>query len=133
VGGEVGLDVGADVVGLGRLVQGRGQAHGVVEQPDRVRERVAEEARDAQGDVDARAAQLLGGDGLQTGHAAGGVVPDRADAEQGERLGHIVPGRAHRAGTPQRQPHGRRPFAVVGAVALQQGVREGLAGLPGEA
>ena len=44
---------------LGGLVQGGGQAYGVVEQADGVRERVAEEAGDAQRDVDAGAAQLL--------------------------------------------------------------------------
>ena len=89
--------------------------------------------RDAQGHVDARAAQLLERDRLQAGHAARGVVPDRADAQQREGLGDVVAGGAHRAGAPQGQADGGGPFAVVGAVALQEGVGEGLAGLPGEA
>ena len=50
--------VGADVVLLGGLVQAGDQPDGVVEQRDHVREGVAEEAADADGHVDARAAQL---------------------------------------------------------------------------
>jgi hypothetical protein len=53
VGGQASLDVGADVVGLGRFVQCGGQACDVVQEADGVREGVAEETRDAQGDVDA--------------------------------------------------------------------------------
>lgn len=98
-----------------------------------MRERVAEEARDAEGDVDARAAQLGERDGLQAGDAAGGVVPDGADAEQGERLGDVVACGAHRARTPQGQADGGGPVSVVGAVPLQEGVGERLSGLPGEA
>lgn len=68
--GEVGLGVGADVVVVGGFVEGCGEAYRVVEQPDGVRERVAEEAGDAQGHVDARAAQVGEVDRLQAGDAA---------------------------------------------------------------
>jgi hypothetical protein len=68
--GQVGLGVGPYVVVLVRLVQGGGQAHRVVQQADGVRERVAEEAGDAQGDVDSGAAQLLVRDRFEARHAA---------------------------------------------------------------
>ena len=57
--GKVGLRVGAHVVLLVRLVQCRDQLNGVVEQCEHVRERITEESGDADGDVDARAAELF--------------------------------------------------------------------------
>ncbi len=131
--GEVGLDVGPHEVLLVGLLLGGGQAHRVVQQGDDVREGVAEEAGDAQRHVDARAAQLLQRDRLQAGDPAGGVVPDRAHAEQGEGLGDVVAGGAHRAGAPEREPdRGRVGAVVVGGVPLDQRGGERLAGLPGE-
>ena len=57
--GQVGLRVGADVVVLGGLVEAGDELHRVVEHRHHVREGVAEEAGDAHGDVDARAAELV--------------------------------------------------------------------------
>ncbi len=89
--------------------------------------------RDAQRDVDTRAAQFGERDRLQAGDPPRGVVPHRADAEQRERLGDVVARGAHRAGAPQRQARPRwASRRRVGAVARQQGVGERLAGLPGE-
>ena len=45
-----------------------------------MRERIAEEAGDAHGHVDARAAQFLGRDHLQARDPAGGLIPLGADA-----------------------------------------------------
>ena len=56
--------VRGDVVLVGRLVERRHLRDGVVEQHDEVREGVAEEARDAHRDVDARPAELLQRDHL---------------------------------------------------------------------
>src|SRR5690606_10995409 len=65
--GVVSLGVRPYVVLPGRRVEQGGQPYGVVEQPDRVRERVTEEARDAQRHIDPGTAQLLVRDGLQAG------------------------------------------------------------------
>ena len=55
----VGQDVRAQVVRVGGLVEVGHGPHRVVEQRDDVRERVPEEAGDAQRDVDAGPAQLV--------------------------------------------------------------------------
>ena len=130
----VGTGVGPDVVALVRLVEVLDHLHRVVEQCQDVRERVAEEPGDTDGGVDARAAQFLQTDDLEVRDPAGGLVPDRPDTEEGEHLGDVVAGGAHRGGAPDRQPDGRRVGAVVVlAVAIDQRVGEQLTGLPGEA
>ena len=112
------------------LVARRGELHRVVEQLHDVREGVAEEAGDAQGHVDARAAELLARHELEAGDAAGRLVPDRPHAEQPERLGDVVAGGAHRAGAPDHEPDRDRVLAVVGDVALEQRVAERAGHLP---
>ena len=69
--------MGADVVLLGGLVEAGDQLDGVVEHGHDVREGVAEEARDAHGDVDAGPAELGQRDGLEVDDPARRVVPDR--------------------------------------------------------
>ncbi|CAM5239809.1 hypothetical protein SVIOM74S_05465 [Streptomyces violarus] len=90
VPGGVLVGVRPDVVQLGGLVQLGDLADGVVDQPHHVRERVPEEARDTDRHVDARPAQLLRGDRLETGHPARGVVPHRPAAQQRQDLGDVV-------------------------------------------
>ncbi len=75
--GEVGLRVCADVVVLVGLVEVGDQPHRVVEHRDDVRERVAEEAGDAHGHVDARPAELGQRDRLQVHDPPRRVVPHR--------------------------------------------------------
>ena len=76
--GRVGQRVLAHVVALGRLVEPGDQRHRVVEQRHQVREGVAEEARDAHGDVDPRPAELLQRDRLEPDHPPRLGVPRRA-------------------------------------------------------
>ena len=90
------------------LVEAGDQADGVVEEGDQVGEGVAEEAGDAQRDVDAGPAELRERDGLEADDPPGLRLPDGPDAEQGEGLGHVVALRAHGRGTPQHQPDGAR-------------------------
>ena len=68
--GQVGVDVRAHVVDVGGLVQLGDGPDRVVEQRDDVRERVAEEAGDADRDVDAGPAQLVQRHDLEAGDAA---------------------------------------------------------------
>lgn len=128
--GGVLVGVRADVVAVGGLVQLGHRAHRVVDQAHDVRERVPEEAGDADRDVDARPAQLLQAHHVETGHAARGVVPDRAAAEQREDLGDVVALGAHRGRAPDRQTDGLGVLARVLQVPLHQGVGERLPDLP---
>ena len=64
-----------------------------------VRECVAEEAADTDGHVDAGAAEFVQGDRFERADAARRLVPHRTHAEQGQHLGDIVTGRAHRRGS----------------------------------
>ena len=125
---DVGLDVLADVVV--RLVQGRHGPDRVVEQRDDVRERVAEEAGDAHGDVDAGPAELRARDDLEPGDPPGRLVPHGAGADEREDLGEVVALGAHRARAPHREPDAARVLAGVGDVAGQQRVGERAADLP---
>ena len=116
--------VGAHVVRLRRLVEAGDHRGGVVEQLHEVRERVPEEPGDAHDDVDARPSELGERDGLDAGDASGLVVPARADAEERERLGHVVALRPHRRGAPDHEPDGLGHRAVLGDVAVDELVGE---------
>ena len=76
------------------------ERHRVVEQVDQVREGVAEEARDADRDVDPRPAELLERDQLEAGDPPRLRVPDGPHAEQGEDLAGVVARRPHRRRAP---------------------------------
>ena len=123
--------VGAQVV-VG-LVQFRDGGDRVVDQRDDVRERVAEETRDAQCHVDARPAELRTRNDREAGDAARRLVPLRAYADEGEHLGDVVALRAHRGRTPDGEADAARVLARVGQVAFEQRRGERGADLPGVA
>ncbi len=92
----------------------------LVEQLDLGREGVAEEARDAQGDVDPRPVEQAERQDLEAGDPVRGAVPERPRADQGQRLGDVVAAGAHVGGAPGRQRQRARPVAVLLDVALDQ-------------
>ena len=89
------------------LVERGDGACGAVDEVDQVREGVAEEARDAQGDIDARAAEDATRHDLEPGDAAGLALPVRARAHQRQRLRDVVAAGAHVGGAPGRQRDAR--------------------------
>ena len=103
----------------------------LVEQLDLRRERVAEEAGDAQGDVDPRAVQQVRRQDLDAGDPVRGRIPDRPRADQRQRLGDVVAAGAHVGGAPGGQRHGPRPVAVLLQIALDQQRRRLPAEMPG--
>ena len=127
------LGVGADVVHVVRLVVESGdEGYGVVQRGHHVRERVAEEAADPDGHVDARAAELVRAGSAPAGQPAGRLVPVRPYAEQREHLGHVVARGAHAGRAPDGQADRVGVGSGVGQVPLEQRVGHGLAGLPGQ-
>src|SRR5262245_64239151 len=83
-GGRQALDLlaharGDGIVGF-RLIELANGANCLVEELDLGREGIAEEARDAQGDIDARPAELGERDHLVAGHPPGRRVAYRFDA-----------------------------------------------------
>ena len=112
------------------LVEGHHLGHRFVQQADQVRERVPEKAADADGHVDARAAQFGQGDDLHPQQAAVFPLPDGPHAHQGQHLGHIIPVRAHVAGAPHADGHTFRVRARLAAVAFDNLPRQLLAHLP---
>src|SRR5204862_7380090 len=98
-----------------------------------VRKRVAEEAGDPDGDVDAGTAELLPWDDREPGDPPRRLVPHRPDADQREDLGEVVALGAHRARAPDREPDAARILTGVGAVAGEQRVGQRAADLPGAA
>ena len=109
-------------VQIGGFIQVLHGARGAIDQGDQLRESVAEEAGDAQGDIDAGAAK----DGLRQDFEACdpavGAVPCGFDAHQGERLGDVIAAGAHIGGAPCGEQHGARPVAVVLQVFFDQQV-----------
>ena len=69
-------------------------------------------------------------DELDPGHPAGFVLPDRPDPEQGQGLGHVVAPGAHGRRPPHDQADGLRVATLVGEVAFEQPVGQGLARPP---
>ena len=102
---------------LGRLVEGRDAAHRHVEQGDLRLEDVAEQARDAQGHVDARPVEHGQRQDLYAGDAAGGLVPDGLHAEVPQRLRKIVAAGAQRRRGPEIDHQRARRLAVILQVA----------------
>ena len=128
----IGARVRRHVVVVGRLVERGDLGHGVVEQHDEVREGIAEEARDAHRDVDARAPELGQRDHGEAGDASRLGVPGRPHAQQGEDLCHVVTLGAHRRRAPGDEPDHTRQLTRFAAEAIQQGIGEPAAHLPRE-
>jgi hypothetical protein len=80
----------SDEVAFRWLVKPGDERDRVVEQRHQRRKRVAEEARDAQRDVDSRPAELVESDRLQAGDPPRLLMPYRPDAEQRQDLAGIV-------------------------------------------
>ena len=121
--GELGL--------VRRLVERGDGARGGIEQVDLRRERIAEKARQAQRDIDARPVEHAERHDLEAGHSAGAPVPLRLNAHQGESLGDIVAAGPHVGRPPGRQGHAPRPFAMDLQVTLDQQRRRFPAERPG--
>lgn len=130
--GGIGFGVGFDVVVFVGFVEVGYELDGVVEEGEDVWEGVAEEAGDADGGVDAGAAEFFEADDFEVDDAAGGFVPDGSDAEEGEDFGDVVAGGAHGGGAPDGEADGFGVVSVFFLVAVDEGVCEELAGFPGE-
>ena len=98
---------------------GKGLGPGL-EQLREAGEDVAEQARDAQGDVDARPAQQRQREDLEAGDAAGALVPLRGEAGQMQRHGEFLARRAHGGAAPEVDHQPARIVAVVLQVAADQ-------------
>ena len=122
--------MGAHEVGLGGFLLCRGKRHGIIEERHDMWERVAEETRDPDGDVDAGPSQFFQGNRLQPDHPAGLLLPDGTDAEQREHLGDVITGGAHRRGSPHGQANGTRVLTGLIQVPGDEVLGCGLAGLP---
>ena len=116
---EIGLDVGAHVVLLGRLVEPGHQLHRVIEHGHHMREGIAEESGDPDCDVDAGTFQFGQWNYLKVDHPTRGLIPDRPCSEQRQHFSDVIAGVAHRGGAPHRQSDRPRPLAVIGPVALE--------------
>ena len=106
-----------------RLIKGLDCAGGTVDEGDQLREGIAKEARDAQCDIDAGAAQRGGGDDSKASDAAVGGVPCGLYAHQGQRLCYVIAPRAHVGGAPCRDQQGFGPVAFGLQVSVEQQVR----------
>ena len=118
------------IVGLW-LVQCGHRAAGIVQQLDLRRKGVAEEARDAQRDVDPRPPQDRERHHFDAGDAAAVAVPDGPAAHQGQGLRDIVAAGAHVGGAPGRQRHLARPGPVSLQILLDHQPGRAPAQLPG--
>ena len=92
------------IVLLDGLVESTHQLHRSIDQLDEVREGVAEEAADAQRDVDPGPPEPLERDDGEILNAPRLRVPHGFDAEQGEHLCHVVALGAHLRGAPGARP-----------------------------
>ena len=127
----LGAHAGGDRIVVLVLVERADGADGLVEQLDLRREGIAEEAGDAQRDIDARAAELGQRDDLVAGDAPARRLPDRLRADQRQRLGDVVAAGAHVGGAPGGEAKRLRVVAEVLEVAEQQVLGRFLAELPG--
>ncbi len=91
-----------------------------VEQLDLGREGVAEEAGDAQRDVDPRPVEQAERQDLDAGDPVRARIPDGLGAHQRQGLGEVVAAGAHVGGAPGGQRHLARPVALLLDVALEQ-------------
>ena len=119
-----------DVVVLRRFVQRRRQFHSFVKQVDQVGKGVAEEPADADGDIDARAAQLLQRDDLQAHNPAALGLPSGTNAQQVQDLGNVVAMGAHRRGAPYHQAHHLGVGPLILQVLVQKGLGQLFSSLP---
>ncbi len=130
--GFVPFGVGAYVVHLERFVECGDHADRVVEHSDDVRERIAEEPGDPDGDVDAWPAELFEPDHDQLPDTPGLGVPFGTHTDQREDFGDVVAGGPHRRGPPHRQSYRLRVLTGVRDIPVDQGIRECHAGVVGE-
>jgi hypothetical protein len=100
---RVGAHAGGDGVHVLGLVERANGADGAIEERDLRREGVAEEAGDAQRDIDARAAELGERDDLVTRDAERAGVPLRLGADEREGLCDVVAAGAHVGGAPDAE------------------------------
>ncbi len=107
--GEVGPRVGAYVVVVVGFVEARDESHRVVEHRDHMREGVAEEAGDAHGDVDARAAEFGERDRLQVRPPGATRRPTRAGHPAAQALRRC---RRRRCASPRCPTPTARPTAA---------------------
>src|SRR6185437_1954780 len=126
------LKTGERIVAGAFFKNGHGADRGR-EQRDLAWEHVAEQAGNAQGHVDPRAAQHRDRQDLEAADAGGRWVPGRPAAEKREGLRESVAAGAHGRRSPEVEHDALRPFAVVLRVALEDLVGGAAADLPGVA
>ena len=119
-----------DVIILRGFVLRGGQLYGLIQQIYQIGESVAEKPADADGDVDAGAAQLGQRYDRQARHAAAFRLPYRADAEQVQDLGEVVAVGSHSGRSPYHQAHHFGVGAFLRQVLVQQRCGQLLAGFP---
>jgi hypothetical protein len=82
-------------VPIGRFIA-RGQGgHGLPEEGGQLREHIAKQARDAQGDIKARAVKFGNGQDFHTRYARRAIIPDRPRAQKVQRHGEFFACGAH--------------------------------------
>ncbi len=117
---------GAVAIGIlvALILARRERLGGGLEQLRKAGEDIAEQARHAQRDVDAGAAELGRRDDVVAGDAAGGVIPARRKAGEMQRHGKLLAGGPHRRRAPEIDHEAFRPVAVILQMATQQLFRE---------
>ena len=118
------------IVLIGRLVERDDQLDRAIDERDQMRKRVAEEAADAQRDVDARTSERSSGIDREILNAARLRIPDRLDAEQRQHLGDVVAVRAHLRRAPGAEADHLRVAPLFGEVAVEHLARQLLADAP---
>ena len=103
-----------------RLVARGDGAHSLVEQRDLRLEGVAEQARDAQRDVDAGMVELGNGQNLEAAHARRALIPHGTRAHEQKRERKILAAGAHGGAAPHIHHQRARPVAVILEVAAEQ-------------
>ena len=104
---------GRDRVVFVGLPQGPDEADSVIDHVDLERESVAEEARDSEEHVHARAPEIGEGQDLEAYDAAGSGLPLRRDPDQRQRLRDVVAAGSHVRRAPGRDGEPPRPLAIV--------------------
>ena len=106
-----------------RLVARGDGTHSLVEQRDLRLEGIAEEARYAQRDIDARMIELGDGQDLDAAHARRALIPHGARAHEEKRERKVLAAGAHGGAAPHIHHQRARPVAVILEVAAEQFLR----------
>ncbi len=114
-----------------RFIESADGADGAVEKRDLGGEGVAEKARNAQGDIDARAAKLCQRNDLIAHDRERRALPDGSGADQREGLGNVIAAGAHIGGAPDAHGDGTGVVAVILEMAFQKQFGGALAEGPG--